>query len=113
MALWYYSINGNESGPVDANEIRRLATTGKLTLQDRVRREGMTEWYPAAQVKGLFATLPAQPAKLTSATGRLVNDASDQSHLRSSPATHVEIAAVPLDSPPALDHSQRVETEGV
>ena len=56
---WYYKLDGEKRGPVPAAELKRLAATGKLGPDDVVRREDMTEWMTAGQVKGLFAATAA------------------------------------------------------
>ncbi|MDB5358575.1 MAG: hypothetical protein JWN24_5028 [Phycisphaerales bacterium] len=47
MAVWYYSINGQQSGPSDEREIRALIDAGKLKGEDLVWKEGTPAWMPA------------------------------------------------------------------
>lgn len=54
---WYYSRGGERTGPVSGAELKQLAASGELDPSDEVRREGMSEWLPARQVKGLFPGL--------------------------------------------------------
>jgi hypothetical protein len=84
MANWYYSIDGRQSGPVDATELKRLAASGTLGHQDKVRREDLAQWYPAAQIKGLFATQtpPLSPASLDSTA----NESTDTQTSHSNPS---------------------------
>jgi DNA-directed RNA polymerase subunit RPC12/RpoP len=51
---WMYFMNGQQYGPVSSREMRQLAADGKLAPTDRVWREGLAEWIPAAKLKGLF-----------------------------------------------------------
>lgn len=52
---WYYSLDGQELGPVAAAQLRQLAEDGSIKATDLVWREGMDDWAPAGQVKGLVA----------------------------------------------------------
>lgn len=54
MADWYYVKNGQKCGPVDTAALKQLAKTGQLQREDMIRREGMPNWVPASQQKGLF-----------------------------------------------------------
>jgi len=51
---WYYAREGEQAGPVSATELKRLASSGRLHPEDLIWQEGMKEWTPARQVKGLF-----------------------------------------------------------
>lgn len=68
---WYYKLDGEERGPVPAAELKRLAATGKLGPDALVRREDMTKWMSAGQVKGLFATTAATATSQTEPAPRL------------------------------------------
>lgn len=75
---WYYAKDGQQQGPVSAKELKRLADAGQLGAGDLVWKEGMPDWKPAADVKGLVAAAapPAgeavvtQPASSTPRRGR-------------------------------------------
>lgn len=71
-AVWHYSINGDERGPVTATELRRLANVGEIVAEDSVWKEGMAEWRPAGNFKGLFppATPPEAPKRPASPARR-------------------------------------------
>jgi uncharacterized membrane protein YhaH (DUF805 family) len=60
---WYYSVAGQQFGPVSGTELKRHAETGKITESDLVWKDGMAEWVPAKKVKGLLpvATPHAPP----------------------------------------------------
>jgi len=64
MADWHYTKDGQQHGPVNSGEMRRLAAAGELLPTDLVWKEGMAQWAPASQLKGLFgpAAAPAAPA---------------------------------------------------
>src|SRR4051812_11448361 len=57
---WFYSRDGASNGPVSAHELKQLASSGQLAPTDFVWKEGMREWVPAEQLKGLFVA-PASP----------------------------------------------------
>lgn len=59
---WYYSSEGKCLGPVSSKELRQLVEAGRITADDLIRKEGMTDWVPAGQVKGLIAG-PGQEGK--------------------------------------------------
>jgi hypothetical protein len=60
MASQWYYINGNQRyGPVSSAELKSLAIAGRLTQEALVWREGMANWAPASNVKGLFDVTPA------------------------------------------------------
>jgi TM2 domain-containing membrane protein YozV len=58
---WYYALLGQQYGPVPEEELRNLVSGGQLLPGDVVWTEGMTEWAPASQVKGLFPGPPPVP----------------------------------------------------
>jgi|GEM_PF-3393686 len=51
---WYYARNGEQFGPVSPAELKQLALSGQLRSYEPVWREGMSDWTPARNVKGLF-----------------------------------------------------------
>jgi len=51
---WYYARKGERFGPVPLAKVKSLADQGWLMPDDLVWRPGMTDWRPAASVKGLF-----------------------------------------------------------
>ena len=51
---WYYAEDGEQLGPTSSDEIRRLATAGKIEPDDLVWREGMDDWLPAGEIPGLL-----------------------------------------------------------
>jgi hypothetical protein len=69
---WFYSIDGEQVGPVSSSELKQLAASGEITPNDLVWREGMPEWTPARKVKGLFANAPPPPPqnRPTTVSGR-------------------------------------------
>lgn len=57
-ATWYYSMNGQQAGPVTQQELQQLVAQGMVKPQDLVWNQGMPNWVPAMQVPGL---VPAGP----------------------------------------------------
>ncbi|MEX2217107.1 MAG: GYF domain-containing protein [Phycisphaeraceae bacterium] len=51
---WYVNKGGRQVGPIDAAQLKHMATSGQLSPQDYVWKEGMAQWVHAQQVKGLF-----------------------------------------------------------
>ncbi len=49
---WHYSINGNQAGPVSAEEFQNLVASGVIQPSTLVWREGMSDWLPYASVMG-------------------------------------------------------------
>jgi hypothetical protein len=47
--MYYYTLNGQQQGPVAEEELNRLVATGVITAETLVWREGMAEWKPYAQ----------------------------------------------------------------
>lgn len=41
MAKWYYLIDGQQSGPIEAAALKHLATSGRLKPTDKVRSENL------------------------------------------------------------------------
>jgi uncharacterized RDD family membrane protein YckC len=72
--MWYYAVDSEQRGPVSREDLGRLATSGAVTPQTLVWREGMANWLAAGTLAGLLtpsnpATAPlnyAEPASLDS-----------------------------------------------
>lgn len=63
MSHWYFQEDGEEVGPVSANQLVELAGGGALKLDTLVRREDMAESIQAEKVKELKASiLSLQPS---------------------------------------------------
>lgn len=67
---WYYIKQGKQSGPVQFDEIKRLADTGALAGTDYVWNESMNEtWAHAADVKELSYSFAPPVSPLDVAPG--------------------------------------------
>jgi len=81
---WHYSVDGQEHGPFEAAEFRRLAESGAFGPDDMVWQTGAPQWVPASAVKGLFPreavdeTLPV----VATASPRTTNKGRTMAHSR-------------------------------
>src|SRR5215472_12089124 len=52
---WHYTLNGQQAAaPVAAAQLKQLAASGQLKPTDLVWQDGMLDWVPARDIKGLF-----------------------------------------------------------
>jgi hypothetical protein len=65
-SVWYYVVNGVQTGPVSLAELKTAAATGKLSPPDLVWQEGTADWVPARTVAALFPAVPP-PRQMTPA----------------------------------------------
>jgi hypothetical protein len=47
--MWYYTLNNQQVGPVDENEIKKLIAAGSITHATMVWATGMANWAPIGQ----------------------------------------------------------------
>jgi len=71
---WYYTIDKQRHGPISAAQLGNLAAGGRLQPTDLVWKEGLTEWIPAARLKGLFVTPEFNPTEGPNLNARDVID---------------------------------------
>ncbi|MBK1882531.1 DUF4339 domain-containing protein [Luteolibacter pohnpeiensis] len=56
---WYFSRDGQQSGPLRFSEIQEKANQGLLRPRtDLIWREGMPDWRPIGEIEGLFERKP-------------------------------------------------------
>lgn len=70
--MWYYVRNNQQTGPVPAEELSALITSGTVTRETLVWTDGMKDWVPAqtTELAPQFAALPAViPGALPADTG--------------------------------------------
>jgi hypothetical protein len=74
--LWYYGDGEQRHGPVSLDELKGLASSGRLQPDHMVWKQGMGDWLPAAQVDGLFSqsASPPPPPPLSEAETRVAED---------------------------------------
>jgi hypothetical protein len=64
---WFYASSGVQKGPVSEEELRSLATAGRLQPTDLVWSSGMPNWQPASSIPGLLPARPGGPPPLPAA----------------------------------------------
>jgi uncharacterized RDD family membrane protein YckC len=64
---WYYTRGTEQAGPVEWEELQRMAAVSRLAPNDRVWTEGFTDWMTASTVRDLFAPQSAPQAAPVSA----------------------------------------------
>jgi uncharacterized RDD family membrane protein YckC len=43
---WYYALNGQQQGPVSADDLSSLLSSGTITPETLIWKEGMSDWLP-------------------------------------------------------------------
>jgi hypothetical protein len=51
---WYYTDQGQRRGPVSPEQLKQLATSGRIQPSDMVWKQGMAQWAAASEIKGLW-----------------------------------------------------------
>ena len=68
--IYYVAINGQQTGPIDFNDIREMVHNGTLTRTSLIWKAGMVNWSEASsvpEISSLFSSLPpALPAQTIS-----------------------------------------------
>ena len=49
--IWYYSLDGEQQGPVSAEELLGLKHSGTISDSTQLWREGLTDWQPLASLQ--------------------------------------------------------------
>lgn len=75
---WHYTIEGRQFGPVTPRELKQLVDGGDIGGEDLVWKEGMADWVPVSQVRGLAA----QPVPAATAAPPANTSASDSDEPR-------------------------------
>ena len=57
--MWFYAKNGEQQGPVEADEIRRQRRNGEISDEVLVWKEGMAQWTALGEVLELREPVPA------------------------------------------------------
>src|SRR5690349_18935663 len=58
---WYYATAGQQTGPVNEDELQSLVQQGVVTSETLVWREGMANWQPYGESVGSATTTMAAP----------------------------------------------------
>ena len=56
MSEWFFTKDGQQQGPVAAETLRELASSGKLLEDDLVWQDGLVDWVAAKSIKRLLPT---------------------------------------------------------
>jgi hypothetical protein len=72
----YVERSGRKFGPFSANQLKALASAGRLLPTDTVWKEGMEKAVLAAKVKNLFLPIPTLPCPLDAAAVKATEAAS-------------------------------------
>lgn len=64
---WYYTQNGQQTGPISFYQLQQLASAGTLKAGDYVWTNGQEDWKPASEIAGLFSGGTSVPPPPTSA----------------------------------------------
>ena len=59
---WFYAQDGRQAGPVEDNELDRLAQTGTINGATLVWHSGMASWQPYSQARPAAAAIAPVPA---------------------------------------------------
>ena len=86
MSAWFYQQDGVESGPIDDAELKRLAASGIVRPDTRVRKEANGKWVTADHVRGLFHR-KTEAARSTSKSPPAGDIASPASQTASTPTS--------------------------
>ena len=90
---WLYSRSDeDQQGPVSANELNRLAKSGKLQPDDLVWKQGMSEWIPASQVKGLTFAASTGDGRKPRPAGKRIDTESVRATFRDAQKKADEVA---------------------
>ncbi|MGF1679496.1 MAG: DUF4339 domain-containing protein [Candidatus Methylacidiphilales bacterium] len=59
---WYYAVNGQQRGPVDESELKRMLSRGEVRADDLVWKDGMEDWKPlSTALPGVVDEIPVTP----------------------------------------------------
>ncbi|MEZ5065785.1 MAG: TIGR00266 family protein [bacterium] len=60
-ATWYYSVNGQQQGPVTKEELRAKLASGEISNETYVYGPGMVDWEPIGRLGEFSGETPAGP----------------------------------------------------
>lgn len=63
---WFVRRGDKEHGPFTSKQLRSMAASGKITVDDLLRKGDSPKWIKAGSVKGLFAAVPQEAKPATS-----------------------------------------------
>jgi hypothetical protein len=79
LQAWYYMVDGEQVGPIAAEDLQQLAMNGTIHAESELWTEGLDQWIPATNVEGLLPVEPVpEPAQPAPGKPRLVVGAAAQ-----------------------------------
>ena len=63
-AIYYYSVNATQYGPVNIHQLGGLAKNGQITIYTSIWREGLAAWTPAGQLPELRTSFASAPGSI-------------------------------------------------
>lgn len=79
--MWYYTLNNQQVGPVDENEIKTLIAAGTITHGTLVWTNGMQNWQPIGQTP-LASLLAAVPPPVAPTAAPIVDEDPEATKIR-------------------------------
>ena len=95
---WYWMQDGQEHGPIDTAGLKELARSSQLKPTDLIWQEGLPDWVPVAEAKGLF------PDQTLAMSGQPVQNTG----LPLPPVPAAPVAAPISPAPTQSDGKQRI-----
>ena len=92
---WYYIKDGQQQGPVAAERLKELASSGQLLEDDLVWQDGIVDWVAAKSIKGLF---PVSPPTLAASSPGSTSPLAVVTHEPTANKSFPEQSAVPTTS---------------
>lgn len=115
ISQWFYIKNEKQFGPVTDAELRQLASTGQISISDKVWKEGMKAWVNAGNLKGLFkpSAVPSPPPILNNPSSPPPLPSSDnlQNNLESKPPALPPTISDPFPPGLTLTNSSKMHSE--
>ena len=74
MRKWLIERDGKEQGPYSTDELKQMATDGKIDRESRIRPEGTQTWKKLSEIKGLFKAASKVNVKQTAFSGEDPDD---------------------------------------
>lgn len=103
MAAWYWSDGAERYGPISSAELKRLAGVGMVVPQSLVWQEGLSDWIPAAKIRGLFAPVVAAPTASQPLPAAAVTQTTVASPATTTPIPRLAVPLPPLNVPTPID----------
>jgi len=116
---WYYAKGDRQLGPVTTAELKQLAGSGSLQPDDLIWREGMDDWVPAQNVRGLFGPeskrLPAAapaPPKAASPAAEIIEPETPIGEMQSEPPQTLGVPGIGKAARAFVHPPRRADDQG-